>query len=435
MPVVFTGDFAQTLPVLELLSEATTLKYIAKNAPVWAHAECYTLTDNMRIANKRKEVKAMRKAGQIGGDTAEKQLQAMEDYNEFLKQLASGDIQPSSPHMPQFSMPLPATLKSDGTKVCRRGTASDVVRAVYPEFDLEDQDSDCSHFASFMQHLPTFLEHQRAGDPPERNPAWPDIRPYCEAVGAKSILCPHNATCLEVNKVCATQLRSAKNTLSEDCDIDETVSLPLFGTCADSSESYFAAEHTYISHDTVGEVKSGDALKYLPTQEFLNSQTPNGLPPHRLTLSVGSCVVVLRNLTDSLCNGSRGIVVGLWKNFAKVLIVAGSHELIGRTCLVARIPLETDADHGKIGFVFRRTQLPLRLAYAVTVHRSQGATLKRCGLYFKSHCFAHGMAYVAFSRCGTFDDLDVIVDDDEALFDPDNPELLHTINVVHKQIL
>ena len=46
----------------------------------------------------------------------------------------------------------------------------------------------------------------------------------------------------------------------------------------------------------------------------------------------------------------------------------------------------------------KRKQFPVNLAYALTIDKSQGQSLKRVGLYLCSECFAHGQLYTAFSR-------------------------------------
>lgn len=49
------------------------------------------------------------------------------------------------------------------------------------------------------------------------------------------------------------------------------------------------------------------------------------------------------------------------------------------------------------------TQYPLRLAFAVTIHKSQGKTFQKVIIDIGRGTFAHGQMYVALSRCTTFE--------------------------------
>ena len=48
------------------------------------------------------------------------------------------------------------------------------------------------------------------------------------------------------------------------------------------------------------------------------------------------------------------------------------------------------------------TQYPLKLAWAVTIHKSQGKTFSKVIIDFGQGTFSHGQAYVALSRCTSF---------------------------------
>ena len=49
---------------------------------------------------------------------------------------------------------------------------------------------------------------------------------------------------------------------------------------------------------------------------------------------------------------------------------------------------------------FRRLQFPIRLAFAMTINKSQGQTMSICGLDLENTVFSHGQLYVACSRVG-----------------------------------
>ncbi|XP_063921237.1 uncharacterized protein LOC135136038 [Zophobas morio] len=52
-------------------------------------------------------------------------------------------------------------------------------------------------------------------------------------------------------------------------------------------------------------------------------------------------------------------------------------------------------------FTFKRLQFPVRLAFAMTINKAQGQSLRVAGLNLGSPCFSHGQLYVACSRVGT----------------------------------
>ena len=167
------------------------------------------------------------------------------------------------------------------------------------------------------------------------------------------------------------------------------------------------------------------------SMEFLNSIDVPGLPPHQLNLKVGAPAVLLRNLNGTGgANGTRVIIRALSTRVVMADVLTGAHA--GTTMFIPRITLEADPKDTGMPFTLRRRQFPLRLAFALTIHKSQGQTYRRVGVFLPDGCFSHGQLYVALSRVGNPNAITVMAQRPEAA--PDDGET-YTTNVVWQEAL
>lgn len=135
--------------------------------------------------------------------------------------------------------------------------------------------------------------------------------------------------------------------------------------------------------------------------------------PFYLTLKVGAQVMFTKN-DDSKrwVNGSLGRVVDFDDSSIQVQLLSDNP---GRTYGVHRVNWETyryeyDVVLNKIKPVIAGsyTQFPLMLSWAVTIHKSQGKTLKNVLIDLGHGAFAPGQVYVALSRCRSMDDISLV---------------------------
>ena len=135
--------------------------------------------------------------------------------------------------------------------------------------------------------------------------------------------------------------------------------------------------YTYINHGT-----SSDKPKIVNWANSLNI-------PEFIELCVDAQVLVTANIDQKsgIVNGTRGLVVELKPKSVVIKLVNGSHYEVG----YYKNTLVEDPD---IALSF----MPLKLAYALTIHKSQGMTLDAIEIDIGHNIFASGQAYTAISR-------------------------------------
>ena len=131
--------------------------------------------------------------------------------------------------------------------------------------------------------------------------------------------------------------------------------------------------------------------------------------PQTLRIKPGARIVMLNN-TKRWFNGSTGYVSSIGRNGITVDLDSGSTEHVETHMMEV-----VDGDGNVTHYV---TQYPMMLAWAFTIHKSQGMSLDRVGINLDDH-FAYGQTYVALSRCRTPDGLFLSGAMDGVLTDPD----------------
>lgn len=169
---------------------------------------------------------------------------------------------------------------------------------------------------------------------------------------------------------------------------------------------------TYFSADEMALLDNNQEsnLDYeLVQTEVLNKQNPSGYPPHVLILKVGAIIMLLKNIAVhiGLCNGTRLKIQGLYEKYIDGEVLYGRNK--GQSYILHRHLFRADRLHPP-PMAFDRTQIPVKLAFSMTINKSQGQTLDRIAIYLPEPVFAHGQLYVAFSRVRTFASVRILVE-------------------------
>lgn len=181
--------------------------------------------------------------------------------------------------------------------------------------------------------------------------------------------------------------------------------------CPPRSESYVRL----MTHNHQADLFNENQLAALPSQPYVYTCRTSGTFPEssypaaaQLTLKMGAQVMFVKNDNNHprrYFNGLLGEVIDLDTDSVTVQSQDGEViEVQAEQWTNARYQLNEKTK--EIEEVVEGTfeQIPLRTAWAITIHKSQGLTFERA-IIDASAAFAHGQTYVALSRCRTLEGL------------------------------
>jgi len=257
---------------------------------------------------------------------------------------------------------------------------------------------------------------------------------------SRAVLAPFNDQVTHTNEMCEETLSNVFSTTvrvfksaDQFVSADACPAEPELGMEAPPNDIHIAQEQRLLAVDLRdadnidAEDVDGDFTENVNIQtdddnriteynmEILNSMNFAGVPPHKLHLSVGMVVVVLRNIDPKrrILNGSRFVIHDIHPKGRLLTLVRP--EDYGKEnpdyILLPRISFDCRLidRSGRL----QRKQFPVRPAYGLTIHKSQSATMSRAVSDCRLPMQQHGQLYVAWSRVRSPDDLAVIMRDDQ----------------------
>src|SRR3989344_1356368 len=165
-----------------------------------------------------------------------------------------------------------------------------------------------------------------------------------------------------------------------------------------------------VNTERLGRIKSNERMFEMRADgpEHMCETLARGcLSPEKLVLKVGAAVMCTKNnMQERLVNGTLGTVIGFDK-------ISGYPVVKTRTGRRIEIePMEwTVEENGKVKARIR--QVPMRLSWAITVHKSQGMSMD-AAIMDLSGTFEHGQGYVALSRVRRLSGLHILGWNDKA---------------------
>ena len=147
----------------------------------------------------------------------------------------------------------------------------------------------------------------------------------------------------------------------------------------------------------------GELKVYTSTDEGSHHYLAKFLTPKNLGLKLGCPVMLVKNLSDMLVNGLRGNVTKLNPDSVDVTFTLDSKTVTANI----KPAIFTTFDPVEKIIIAKRVQFPLKLAYAITIHKAQGMTLSNVVVNCQN-CVQPRQIGVAIGRAETVEGLRVV---------------------------
>lgn len=401
--IILSGDFRQTLPVCPKESRAGICSTILKRSYLWRFFHTLHLNKNERVLRLCKNASLHEQEAclqfaefvlRIGdGNNNKRNLYNNNNNNNNSCSSVQEDAD-------RIVIPSEYVFNNYIRKQKRCSSLQDFVMWCYPEILMSSEITSSSSSTAAVVYPPM---HERA------------------------ILCPLNKDVDRINAI-AIALFNNKNTAYAEHN-NTTFTLQ-------SADSIILNEDDAFNQNEF-------FLHAYPT-EFLNSLAFSGVPPHEIILKPGVTIMLLRNLDvkNGLCNGTKLIFVTMKSNY--LMIVSKLKTNNGDNTYhnnddderLAIPRIDFNVTETQLPFQMKRRQFPIKLAFAMTINKSQGQSLKRVGIYLPRPLFSHGQLYVAIGRSGLPKETYFYIEDhgNEQGFNEQTNEY-YTKNIVWREVL
>lgn len=219
-------------------------------------------------------------------------------------------------------------------------------------------------------------------------------------VTLKKVMRQNDSTFVDALNAIRTDTNSgvAVNTINEHCQFqdvapDEYVQITPYNDLSNATNNRKLNELDAKPKTYFGRIDGKFNIKNCPVDQTL-------------TLKVGAQVMICKNISREIANGTVGKITELHDDHIMVYVYSTKENVKIERVTWDEFGLFKNADgkyqNASIGSF---TQLPIKLAWSMTIHKSQSTTIEKLFIDFGKGAFATGMAYVALSRATSLDTL------------------------------